>query len=434
MATKAHKAALARLMRETTNHPRWRTVPEYAGIHDATAAALKAHHSIRPLTGAGLTGWIAKAKDAVGEAVTRVKNFAVGARDGFSPPAAKMLDKYGDWVVSGLTVRRDPIQSALHTAFNLVTLGKWEKARKQYNHDRLFHLGLVLDLTSPKGQHAAVLIEKNAVVSISLPKAVTEDSEILRLPAPSPPVTFAEFVDKAKQRMGPAFHPYSSFSNNCQKFVQGLLAANGALTAGADKFVTQDLEDLIQAQPSYTGAVADRVTDLGARADRLVNGGSKKAQKAKKAPKKAPARGGALGFSKEMRDMGVKTEEDYARFTKWLEADNEQKFAAEAAAREEALKHPHVEGVRPWKFIKLVGETASHVPGLRSFGKVVSKGADVGEEWAGGALNPEGGALFDALRKFLASLLFTHVKPGSEADQLRRNVGQASEWHRETFR
>ena len=98
------------------------------------------------------------------------------------------------------------------------------------------------------------------------------------------------------------------------------------------------------------------------------------------------ASGGAMGFSKEMRDMGVETEEDYERFQKWLEASNEEQFAAERAAKEAALANPQVDGVRPWKFIRLAGEAASYIPGLHSFGKAVSRGADIGERVAGGVL------------------------------------------------
>lgn len=445
---KAHATALARLMREQTGHARWRSVPHYAAIHDVVGAALDARHASAPLRGAGLSDWISKAKDAVGEAAARVKNFVSGARDGFSPPAAKMLAKHADWLVSSLVVRRDPIQSALNTAFNLVTLGKWNEARAKYSFDKLFHLGLVVGLTSPTGQHAELLIEKNAVVNVGHTKAQLDSSEVMRVPAPRPPRTLATFVDNAKRAMGSKFFSYSAFSNNCQDFVRALLSSNGVLTPGADKFLKQDLEQLIKEQPGYTGAVADAVTDLGARADRLVNGGRLKAPRKTRARARAPSMGGALGFSKEMRDMGVKTEEDYLRFTKWLEADNEQQFAAEKAAKEEAAKHPHVEGVRPWKFIKLAGEAASHVPGLRAFGKAVSKGADVGEEWAGGHLagvpvgrgrcapdlDAAGSGLFGDLWARLKKYIFVEPEHGSDAYHFHRNLASAREWHRQTFR
>lgn len=91
-------------------------------------------------------------------------------------------------------------------------------------------------------------------------------------------------------------------------------------------------------------------------------------------------------FSKEMRDLGVETQEDYDRFVAWRAANEQERFEAEQAAAEEARKHPHVEGQRPWKWIRLAGEAASHVPGLRTFGEAVKTGADVGEAWAGGSM------------------------------------------------
>ena len=52
---------------------------------------------------------VTTSKDAAGEVVNRVSNAIKGARDGYSPPAQATLDKYGDWIVSTLTMRRDPI-------------------------------------------------------------------------------------------------------------------------------------------------------------------------------------------------------------------------------------------------------------------------------------------------------------------------------------
>lgn len=270
---RAHARSLARLMREATGHPRWRAVPEFKTIHDEVGSALAEQHAITPLRGAGLKNWLKTALFPVTEAVGRVRSFVEGARKGYSPPAVAALRKYGNWTVSTLTIRRDPISSVINAALNLVSLGHWNSARTQYGFDKLFHLGLVIGLTSPEGKHAELLAEKLAVVTLHAPKAILPNSEILRIAPPTPPVTLAVFLDKARRAMGDKFFPYDSFSNNCQDFVGSLLRANGALTPAANAFLKQDLEKLVAAQPTHTGAVANVVTDLGARADRLVHGG-----------------------------------------------------------------------------------------------------------------------------------------------------------------
>ena len=220
-------------------------------------------------------GFFSKAKGFLQESVSRVKNAFSGARNGYSPSAAATLEKYKDWTVTSLTVRRDPVQSALNTALNLVSLGKWNAAKAKYNVSDLFHLGCVCGLTSPSGQHADVLCEKNAVINLGNPKAADDKTQILRVPAPEPPETFGQFMEKAQQDLGAAFFKYSALNkNNCQDFVRGLLRASGALTPAADEFIYQDLSELVAEQPAHLAPVADAVTDLGARVDRLVQGGA----------------------------------------------------------------------------------------------------------------------------------------------------------------
>ena len=102
------------------------------------------------------------------------------------------------------------------------------------------------------------------------------------------------------------------------------------------------------------------------------------------------ASGGSLGFSKEMRDLGITTDEDYDAFTRWRAKVSHEQYEAEAAARREALKHPVVEGVRPWGILENVGKVAKHIPGLGVFGNVLEHGTPMLQAALGGSLH--GGA------------------------------------------
>lgn len=186
-----------------------------------------------------------------------------------------MLNKYKDWRVSTLTVRRDPIGPALNHVLNLVSLGSWNKARSQFGFDTLFHLGLVMGLTSPDGkEHTEVLAEKNEVIKVTHPKALLPTSQILRVSAPVPPVTLEAFLETARRAVGNGkFFLYDAFKNNCQDFVQNLLHANRALDGTALQFIKQDISQLIAAQPGHLNGAANAVTDVGARADRIIHGG-----------------------------------------------------------------------------------------------------------------------------------------------------------------
>lgn len=271
---RAHVQGLAQLMHEATGEKQWRKNKLYRDIHEAVGGALAEQHAISPLHGAGLFDWFSKAKNVVSEAVGRVKNAFSGARDGYSPSAKAAIDKYASWTITSLTVRRDPIQSALNSALNLVSLGKWDKSRAEHGFDKLFHLGLVIGLQSPTGQHHDLLFEKNAVINIGNPKAVNDSTEIMRVPSPSPPETLGVFLDKAQKDAGAKYFAYDAFTNNCQDAIRGALKANGVLTSQADAFLKQDLEKVIREQPGHLGHVAKAVTDLGARFDRVVQGGA----------------------------------------------------------------------------------------------------------------------------------------------------------------
>ncbi len=139
----------------------------------------------------------------------------------------------------------------------------------------MYHVGLVIGLTSTTGQHAELLLEKNAVVELRSPTVTPPSTEVMHIPAPAPPVTLRAFLDAARRAMGDEdFFLYDAFYQNCQDFVCGLLRANGALSAAADAFVKQDLTALVSAaQPTRAGVVVKAFTDLAARVDRLVHGG-----------------------------------------------------------------------------------------------------------------------------------------------------------------
>ena len=226
------------------------------------------------MRGHGMVDWFNKMKSGTKEAITRVKNAVRGARDGYPPSARQELERFADWVVTSLTVRRDPVQSAINSALNVVSLGQWNKSRADQGIDKLYHLGLVIGLTSSSGEHHDLLAEKNAVINFGLPKATTGSTQIMRIAAPIPPETLGVFMEKAEQSMGKtSFFQYDSFRNNCQDFIRGILRANNALTSSAETFLKQDLSKVVDAQPKHLGAVANAVTNLGARIDRLIQGG-----------------------------------------------------------------------------------------------------------------------------------------------------------------
>ena len=130
---------------------------------EAQMRALYAAESRGELTG---EGWLSDAFGAVKKvattAVQRVIDVSKGKRDGYGPKVRNYLAANGGRTIKGLTLRRDPIRSMLHGAINAITLGRWAQARKKYAYDKVFHLGLEVQLDGGP----TTIVEKNEVINV----------------------------------------------------------------------------------------------------------------------------------------------------------------------------------------------------------------------------------------------------------------------------
>jgi hypothetical protein len=199
---------------------------------------------------------------------SRVSDVFKGIRTSLPPSARKFLEANGNAQIQSITIRRDPIPSALNTAFNLITLGKWNKERLNENYDKLFHLSLVLTLSNGK----TVLVEKNEVINIGSPIPVTKNTETMSLSRLPTHTTLDEFIANGVKAKGADFYKYDPFNNNCQDFVALLLKANHNYPAKAATFVKQPVDNLVKRLPQWTQPIAKGITDLGAIANVAVEG------------------------------------------------------------------------------------------------------------------------------------------------------------------
>jgi hypothetical protein len=204
----------------------------------------------------------------------RISDVSKGIRVGFSPSARKVIEKYGAWVIDVLVIRRVPIQSALHTAFQLITLGRWNSALAEENKDKLFHLGVMVSVKKDN-QQQYIIIEKNEVVNVAPTSPSIQGQEIMNGNVP-PNTTLGEFLEKGISSVGDVrFFKYDPFTNNCQDFVATLLSANGVYSDQARDFTKQNIDQLVNKLPNWTHAVAKGITDLGGIANVALEGGAK---------------------------------------------------------------------------------------------------------------------------------------------------------------
>lgn len=239
----------------------------------------KAHKVVRQrkLRGHGFfSNLYNRVKSGAVAVVQRVKDVAKGVRRNYAPSVRSLLAKIGDRPVVSMVVRRDPIKSFLHTALNLVTLGKWSQFREKYAYDKLFHLGVevAVKMNDSDNVIARFVIEKNEIINISPARAYDKDTETVPVPLEGS-TTVNALLDATQRRMGENYFVYDAFQNNCQDFILNLLLANGLNTAALQAFVKQDVEQALSELPGYTGKLARTLTDVAALGSVALEGEGK---------------------------------------------------------------------------------------------------------------------------------------------------------------
>lgn len=221
-----------------------------------------------------ITDIFAKAKKATFGAVRSVLSKAANVigrpiRNNYPPAARHLLAKYAKAEVDNIIIRREPIASLINTALNFISLGKWNEVRGKLNFDKLFHLSMVVQLRNP---NAYLVVEKNEVINISDKFKMRGDRmEYITVPVPCC-VNFWDFMRKAQEAKGDAFFQYDAFNNNCQIFIDGILTANGVNTPEVQKFVLQDVTNLLSELPEYIQPFARLTTNIAGVADTILQG------------------------------------------------------------------------------------------------------------------------------------------------------------------
>lgn len=207
--------------------------------------------------------------------VQRVSDVSQGIRNDYPPAARQVLAQYGDAQVKSILVRREPIQSMINKALNVITLGQWNKARGEMPYDSLFHLSMVATVETPMGMTVPIVVEKNEVINISTDYKSSGKMEFVNIPVIQP-ITFKEMMDRAQERAGAEFFKYQAFTNNCQMFIDNILDANGLNTPQIKAFVLQDVDTLLKKLPSYVSPLSTIATNIAGLANVVRFGRGKK--------------------------------------------------------------------------------------------------------------------------------------------------------------
>lgn len=199
-------------------------------------------------------------------------------KKGYNKTSTKNLSLYGDLKINSLQIARTPIMNAIDKALNVLSFGKWDDLKKEYNYDKLFHLALIANVGSKN-----LVIEKNETININTSYKVSKDTEIMDVPLDDKNFTSNEMLNKTLERIGPErFFLYDGFKYNCQVFVRDCLESEGLYGQREKDFLFQDLEELSKKVPSLTKKIMRLATDAGATVNKITGGKLPTAEERKK--------------------------------------------------------------------------------------------------------------------------------------------------------
>jgi len=274
----------------------------------------------------------------------RVQAVTKGIRNDYPPASRETIAEYGDGILEGLYVRREPIQSMINKALDFITRGRWSDVKKELHYDNMFHLGLVATVSLPDGRMVDVLMEKNEVINITT--NFSTSSNVARMSVPIDPafsITLREFLMNAQRAGGADYFKYDAFTNNCQMFIMLLLDSNDLSTPFLRSFILQDAGALLKRLPAYTSPFARTLTNIAGLASVAMYG--------------------------EGQDVVMKPQDYFAEHKKLVELLNDVSSRLSKEAKEQASEAKSMKK-------KLEGKSTKQYGGVRLIGRMVDGGTN----------------------------------------------------------
>ena len=172
----------------------------------------------------------------------------------------KILKENGSQKITNLSVGRRILAKKIEKAFNIISAGKWEKLKKDYYRDNLFHIFIVITLENG----ITYLLEKNSVVNINEDLNCSESNiECLNVSKyKQNTLTLNKFVGGPLESISKEeYFIYDPFKQNCGHFIMGILRHFNLLDNTIKKFIEQDVSEIVKRLPFYVKWSAKATTD-----------------------------------------------------------------------------------------------------------------------------------------------------------------------------
>ena len=190
-------------------------------------------------------------------------------RNDYPPKVRKILSKYGNKNITGITLARTPLPKSLMIALELASGNTFQQKLDNTPYDKLFHLFMCIQFADG----SKIMMEKNevinAVVGCKLPKE-TETREITSSDIPTA-LTLNDALEKQRERMGDKYFSYAARENNCQDFILAFLRANKLGNETDASWVKQSIHILFQGNETLR-KIANTLTGIAGSFDVIKEG------------------------------------------------------------------------------------------------------------------------------------------------------------------
>jgi hypothetical protein len=218
-----------------------------------------------------IKGAVQEVANTATSVVKKVKDTAIAVvkgRDDYPPKVRDTISKYGDKVITGITLGRTPLGKPLMTALQVASGNTFSQKLENTPYDKLFHLFMCIEFANGK-----IVLEKNEVINTENSCKIPKDTETKNITSSDIPtgLTLIDALNKTKERMGGKFFTYSAKDNNCQDFIVAFLTANNIGTETDKSWVKQETKVLFEGNDRLR-KIANTLTDIGARFDVVRQG------------------------------------------------------------------------------------------------------------------------------------------------------------------
>ena len=190
-------------------------------------------------------------------------------RNDYPPKVRKIISKYGNKNITGITLARTPLPKSLMIALELASGNTFQQKLDNTPYDKLFHLFMCIQFADG----SKIMMEKNEVINAVLGCKLSKETETREITSSDIPtaLTLNDALEKQRERMGDKYFSYAARENNCQDFILAFLRANKLGNETDASWVKQSIHILFQGNETLR-KIANTLTGIAGSFDVIKEG------------------------------------------------------------------------------------------------------------------------------------------------------------------